>query len=184
MSGPQIMADLFAMIHKALAFSKQEQVAISLPKSKEGTKEMPTPSLGNLLRLHGAASDLENLLKRPELRTLEDYAVLSPVQPVPRETSHKTVRRIQVKSNPERLLRRSVKKGWLSEEEAAERLKTMKKVRIYLPFIPIRSSSSGHSLKLLIEHGKKQPNPVAGKFSAYGLGIQNEEGNFPTIPWF
>ncbi|MVZ47588.1 type I-F CRISPR-associated endoribonuclease Cas6/Csy4, partial [Escherichia coli] len=79
--------------------------------------------------------------------------------------SWRCVSRVQVKSSPERLLRRSVRKGWLTEEEAQKRMATMEEERTDLPWLNLRSLSSGQSFRLFIRHGDLLPAPVAGLFS-------------------
>ena len=47
-----------------------------------------------------------------------------------------------------------------------------------LPFLQLRSTSTGQNFRLFIAHGSIQPDAVEGAFNAYGL---SQEG---TIPWF
>ncbi|QCE33035.1 type I-F CRISPR-associated endoribonuclease Cas6/Csy4 [Acetobacteraceae bacterium] len=182
----QLMADCFGMIHKALAFSKEERIGISLPHHKEGLAEMQTPSLGNLLRLHGSEEALRNLLKRPELQTLTDYVHIKGILPVPRGTQYRSVKRVQVKSGMERLRRRAIKRHNISQEEAQRRYPDGGEAVSFLPYLSIKSSSSHQHFKLFISHGEIMEKPVAGKFSAYGLGIADQKKNIPcpTVPWF
>jgi CRISPR-associated endonuclease Csy4 len=50
--------------------------------------------------------------------------------------------------------------------------------RLNLPFIPLRSQSTGQTFYLFIRHGPPQPKPQPGNFNRYGLS------NGPTVPWF
>ena len=93
-------------------------------------------------------------------------------------TKYRTVQRVQVKSSRERLLRRSVKKGWITEEEARIKLADVTEKRSQLPFIRVNSLSSGQTFLLFIHQGPLTNSPVAGVFSAYGLSAE------ATIPWF
>ena len=95
------------------------------------------------------------------------------------EVNHwRCVSRVQVKSSAQRLMRRSVKKGWLTEEEAQQRMLTMAEARTDLPWLNLRSLSTGQSFRLFIRHGDLLSAPVTGVFSTYGLSAT------ATIPWF
>ena len=122
-SEEMLMAALVAKLHRALGQRGQGDIGISFPAY--GLK------LGPVLRVHGhhqALSELEALSWR---KGLSDYCMSSDIQPVPVVNQWRCVSRVQVKSSAQRLMRRSVKKGWLTEEEAQQRLLTMQEVRIY-----------------------------------------------------
>lgn len=97
---------------------------------------------------------------------------------MPEVKGWRCVSRIQVKSSPSRLLRRSVRKGWLTEEEAQQRLLTIQQEQTDLPWINLRSLSNGQSFRLFIRHGDILAFPVGGEFSNYGLS------STATVPWF
>jgi CRISPR-associated endonuclease Csy4 len=69
-------------------------------------------------------------------------------------------------------------KGWLTEEEAQQRLLTMQEARTDLPWLNLRSLSTGQSFKLFIRHGDLLSTPVSGMFTTYGLSAT------ATVPWF
>jgi len=75
-------------------------------------------------------------------------------------------------------MRRSVKKGWINEEEAQQRIRTMEEARTDLPWLNLRSLSTGQSFRLFIRHGELLSAPVVGMFSTYGLSAT------ATVPWF
>ncbi|HHV1973165.1 TPA: type I-F CRISPR-associated protein Csy3 [Escherichia coli] len=120
----------------------------------------------------------ELVLDSNSSKGLTDYCQCSPVTPVPEIKGWRVVSRVQVKSNSQRLLRRSVKKGWLTEEQAIERLATQAEQRTDLPFLNMKSLSSQQLFKLFIRHGDLLKEPVKGEFSSYGLSAT------ATIPWF
>jgi len=97
---------------------------------------------------------------------------------IPKEVKHRFVKRVQAKSSAERLRRRSVAKGWLTEEEAAIRITHDQEKRLNKPFLQLKSQSTGQPFRLFIEHGTLVEQPVAGKFSAYGISSS------ATIPWW
>lgn len=165
-----LMAALVAKLHRAFGQRGKSDIGISFPE--HGVKP------GAVLRLHGhrqALNELESLAWR---KGLSDFCAASAIQPVPAVRQWRCVSRVQVKSSAQRLLRRSVKKGWLTEEEAQQRLLTMEEVRTDLPWLNLRSLSSGQSFRLFIRHGDVLCAPVAGTFSTYGLSAT------ATIPWF
>lgn len=78
----------------------------------------------------------------------------------------------------ERLLRRWVRRGRLTEEEASQRLLTMTGQHTDLPYLAIKSLSSKQQFWRFIAHGELQTTPVSGEFSSYGLSA------VATVPWF
>ncbi|MEQ9862636.1 type I-F CRISPR-associated endoribonuclease Cas6/Csy4 [Pectobacterium cacticida] len=169
-TAPQLMNALFAKLHRALGQRAEGDIGISFPDVGK--------TLGACLRLHGTAAALSALEQTAWLKGLRDYTQVSACHPVPDGVKFRTVRRVQVKSSAERLRRRSVKKGWLTEAEAAARIPDAVEKRSALPFVQIKSLSNGQMFLVLIEHGPLQETPVAGRFSSYGLSAQ------ATIPWF
>lgn len=169
-SEEMLMAALVAKLHRAMGQRGQGDIGISFPA--HGMKPGP------VLRLHGtrpALSELETFTWR---KGLSDYCLSSDIQPVPVVSQWRCVSRVQVKSSAQRLLRRSVKKGWLTEEEAQQRLLTMQEARTDLPWLNMRSLSTGQSFKLFIRHGDVLAAPVSGTFTTYGLSAS------ATVPWF
>ncbi len=169
-SEPLLMAALFAKLHRALGARGQGDIGVSFPEYGK------TP--GAVLRLHGSHAALNELEAGRWRAGLNDYCRCSTITPVPAVSRWRVVSRVQVKSSPERLLRRSVRKGWLSEEQAEARRQTMAIQQTTLPYLSLKSLSSGQSFRLFIRHGDILPVPVAGRFSSYGLSVQ------ATIPWF
>jgi CRISPR-associated endonuclease Csy4 len=169
-SASVLMNALFAKLHQALAEKGNAQVGISFPKVDK--------HLGDTLRLHSTQEALQQLRLSHWMQGLRDYAVMSNIRPIPLLCQYRNVKRIQVKSSPTRLLRRSVKKGWISEEEAEQRLSKSKERRLKDPFIQLKSQSTGQIFRLFIRHGPLRDYPTGGVFSTYGLSHQ------ATIPWF
>lgn len=166
----QLLSAVFAKLHRALAQLADGTVGVSFPDMGK--------TLGERLRLHGTAPALSALEQTGWLKGLRDYTQITALQAVPDEVRFRTVRRVQVKSSAERLRRRSVSKGWLSEAEAAARIPDAVEKRSALPFIQLKSLSSGQMFRLFVEHGPIKDSPSVGKFSAYGLSME------ATIPWF
>jgi CRISPR-associated endonuclease Csy4 len=186
-----LMSALFTKLHRALVALPELNIGVSFPDVDEHR-----PSLGERLRLHGSHAALERLLQQSWLQGMRDHLSQSELLPIPAQVQYRQVIRVQAKSNPERLRRRQMRRHGLSEEEAQQA--AMKRVlqtneglsekeareridqgqRLTLPFIPLRSQSTGQPFHLFIRHSPVQPEPLPGSFNRYGLG------NGATIPWF
>ncbi|MTH48174.1 type I-F CRISPR-associated endoribonuclease Cas6/Csy4 [Intestinirhabdus alba] len=169
-SAEMLMAALFAKLHRALATRGKGDIGVSFPQMAK------TP--GAILRLHGSQTALQALEALSWRKGLNDYCQCSGVALVPQIIGWRTVSRVQVKSCPQRLIRRSVNKGWLTQEQARQRLLTIKERRTGLPYINVKSLSSGQQFRLFILHGQLRTEPVSGLFNFYGLSTT------ATIPWF
>ncbi len=168
-SEEMLMAALFAKLHRALA-ARQGDIGVSFPQHAQKP--------GPLLRLHGTQLALSELEASRWRAGLGDYCRTGDIAPVPASCQWRTVSRVQVKSSPQRLLRRSVSKGWISEEQAVERLAKTAPQCCTLPYLNLKSLSSGQRFRLFICHGELVSEAVAGRFSSYGLSAQ------ATVPWF
>ncbi len=165
-----LMDALFAKLHRSLGKLSQGNVGVSFPEHGR--------LLGSVLRLHGTAEALRSLQASHWYKGLSDYTEQSDILPIPADTMFRTVRRVQVKSSAERLRRRSVKKGWLTEQQAQEKITFAQEKRTALPAIQMKSTSTGQVFLLFIEHGPVVHRGVVGHFSSYGLSSTT------TIPWF
>lgn len=165
-----LMDELFSYLHKGLVQYGKGEIGISFPNVDK--------KLGSLLRLHGNQLALERLMNSCWHNRLKDEIKVSAITPIPGEVTYRIVKRVQVKSNPERLIRRSVKKGWLSAEEAALKISNKTEKKLSLPYLKLKSISTGQSFRLFVEHGPILNKPKPGSFSAYGFSSD------ATIPWF
>lgn len=160
---------LFAKLHRALGQLGEGKIGVSFPRFGK--------TLGDQLRLHGTAASLDRLMACNWTQGLKDYTAWSELSPVPADVQYRTVRRIQKKSAHNKR-KRSIHKGWLTEEEAKLRIPDAQQQTLKLPYTQIKSLSNGNSMRVYIEHGKIQPQAVPGEFSSYGLSPT------ATIPWF
>ncbi|OCQ52114.1 CRISPR-associated endonuclease Cas6/Csy4 [Photorhabdus australis subsp. thailandensis] len=170
LSQQDLMEALFAKLHRALGQVGHGRIGVSFPCARK--------TLGDKLRIHGANEALNDLRALPWLKGLRDYTETMDIQPVPQDTRYRRVSRVQVKSSAERLRRRAIKKGWLTEEQALQRIPTIKEQRSDLPFLSLKSLSSGQSFLLFVKQGLIEDKPTSGVFSSYGLSSS------ATIPWF
>ena len=169
-----LMDALCAKLHRALVAAGCGDIGISFPHVRErGT------GLGTVLRLHGRATRLSELLAANWLAGMRDHTTLSAVQAVPSTcTSFCTVSRVQAKSSPARERRRLMRRQGLTEEQAIARIPDYCAEVLRLPYVQMRSQSTGERFLLFIRIGPIQAAPAAGVFSAYGLSPTG------TIPWF
>jgi len=166
-----IMNALYSKLHRGFASVGHGELGVSFPG-------MDKKGLGSQLRLHGTHESLSRLMAIQWVVGLRDHIQISNILLVPEVVQHRVVSRMQVKSSAERLRRRSVKNGKLTEAEAQERILETNEKRCKLPFIQLKSSSTGQIFHLYIQHSAPQFNSVAGKFSDYGLS------SVATVPYF
>lgn len=169
----QLLAALYAKLHRALVQLQSTDVAVSFP----GYADKP-PGLGKALRLLGQAERLEQLMALPWLTGMADHVQVGAVQSVPAVASHARLLRVQAKSSPERLRRRQMKRHGLTEAQARERIPDSAAQTLRLPFLQMRSASTGQVFRLFLRLEAQSPVAVAGDFNAYGLSTT------ATVPRF
>ncbi|MGH1541495.1 MAG: type I-F CRISPR-associated endoribonuclease Cas6/Csy4 [Arenicella sp.] len=164
-----LMNALFAKCHRILGQIGDGEVGVSFPSHGK--------TLGTTLRLHGSQAKLKALMTESWLKGLRDYTDISGVLEVPDSASYRTVARIHTKSSHNKR-KRSVSKGWLTAEEAAEKITDDDKHRLELPFARLTSLSNKNPYQVFIRHGELSDQPTQGSFSSFGLS------KTATIPWF
>jgi CRISPR-associated endonuclease Csy4 len=169
----QLMSALYAKLHRALVAQGCNRIGVSLPGV-----ERAGAHLGTRLRLHGELAALTTLLASDWLAGMRDHVALTQPARVPDSAQHRVVKRVQLKSNPERLRRRLMRRHDLDEREAIQRIPDEAARFTRLPFVQLRSASTGQTFRLFIDHGPLLASAAPGDFNAYGLS----QG--ATIPWF
>lgn len=109
---------------------------------------------------------------------MRDHVTTSPAHEAPAGAERRGVRRVQAKSSPGRLRRRLMRRHDISEQAARQRIPDSAAETLQLPFVQLRSTSTGQSFRLFIAHTPAEPYAVEGVFSAYGLS------QTATVPWF
>ncbi len=168
-----LLAALYTRLHRALAAQGTTSIAVSFP---DYSAERHT--LGERLRLHGSESDLQPWATGEWLGSVRDHVNATPLLPVPADTQHRTLRRVQVKSSPERLRRRLMKRHSLTQEQASERIPDSLARTTPLPYVQLASTSTAQQFRLFLALGAAQEAAQTGCFNAYGLSTT------ATIPWF
>lgn len=164
-----LMNALYSKCHRALGQVAGGEVGVSFPDHAK--------TLGAKLRLHGTAEKLTLLMEQNWLKGLGDYTDVSKLQDTPAQVEYRTVAQIRKKS-PYNKRKRSVSKGWLTIEEAEEKIKDTGDHLLKLPFADMTSLSNKNKYKVFVKHGELKPTPQSGSFSSYGLS------KVATIPWF
>jgi CRISPR-associated endonuclease Csy4 len=170
---PDTLLDaLFAKLHRALARYGRGDIGVSFP-DYDGVRR-----LGAQLRLHGQAESLKQLMAQTWLTGMLDHVVVSQPTPLPSAVQHRIVRRVQAKSSPERLRRRQMRRHGLNEQQALEKVPDSARETLRLPYVQLKSTSTGHAFPLFIRHGPPLAEGQTGHFSTYGLS------DTATVPWF
>ncbi|PPC74540.1 type I-F CRISPR-associated endoribonuclease Cas6/Csy4 [Pokkaliibacter plantistimulans] len=170
---PQLMSALYSKLHRALVAGQHDAIGVSFP-----LMEQQRAGLGGVLRLHGSATALDQLMSQPWLSGMHDHVERSALLPVPADAKHRTLRRVQAQSNPERLRRRLAKRHQLSEAEARERIPDSAAQQLKLPYLQLRSHSTGQHFRLFLQLSAEQATPLTGTFNRYGLS------QTASLPWF
>lgn len=169
----QLMSALFSKLHRGLCDLGRNDIGVSFPAVESGGH-----GLGDCLRLHGSAEALDKLLALNWLSGMRDHLHTGELAQVPAGAKHRLVSRVQVDSNPERARRRLIKRHDISLEEARQRIPDSAGKRCNLPYVAIRSNSSGERFNLFIRHGPLLDSPQPGTFNRYGLS------STASVPWF
>lgn len=165
-----LMSALFSKLHRGLVDVGQGEVGVSFPQMQK------TP--GEILRLHGEESAILRLLSHPWLNGMRDHIVLCELGQVPASARYATFSRYQPSNSAERKRRRSVRKGWLTEEEALQRIPDQSREEIKLPYLMLRSNTNRHAFRLYVQRSSVSDIPVSGSFNQYGLSSTT------TVPVF
>lgn len=168
-----LMNALFAKLHRGLVDHGGRDIGISFPEVGQSKR-----TLGMQIRLHGNAASLDRLMKIAWTQGMRDHIEISPTAPVPSGALHRVVRRVQAKSNPERLRRRLMSRKQIGPDEASAAIPDEIAQRLDLPYIELTSRTTGQHFKLFIEHLKPGTTARSGSFGTYGLSAST------TIPWF
>lgn len=168
-----LMSALFSKFHRGLVSHGEGAIGVSFPDVKDGSR-----SLGNRLRLHGTLETLRSFQQMDWLRGMRDHVAASAPAAVPTSGRHRVVRRVQVKSNPERERRRLMARKGITVEQAMRAIPDSAAAKLDLPYLVLNSQSTGQRFRLFVEHLAVQTQAVSGTFGAYGLSPT------ATVPWF
>lgn len=151
------------------------QIGISMPEyDKYHVK------LGNKLRLHSKLSSKLEIIDLPTvLKKYMEYISLSPIRQVPKNIKGYAIyKRIQKKGNYLKLARRKAKRTSMSVEEAISCYDKYRETQLKMPYIKIKSSSTGQDFSLFINKILIDQANSLWTFNTYGLS----DGS--TVPEF
>lgn len=170
----QLLAALYGKLHRGLVQSQITSVGVSFP----GYQEKP-PGLGETLRLIGPKEALEHLMWQAWMQGMRDHVITGAIAPVPDGATHRRLHRVQAKSSPERLRRRLMRRHALTEEQARLQVPDHVAEVLHLPFVTLRSTSTGQTFPLFLKMGPPLSSAQPARaFNTYGLSSTG------TIPWF
>ena len=170
-----LMNNLCSKLHAVLGQVTQGRVGVSFPNYAVASK-----NLGTKLRIHGDAVTLEKLMAQSWLKGLRDYCHCSAVLPVPANAKQRYFARRQFKSAHNKR-QRSVGKGWLTQDEAIEKISDESQKLLKLPFLQLTSRGNKQQMNVFVEQGPVVNQPTTGSFNSYGLSRLSEK---VTVPWF
>lgn len=168
----QLMGALYTRLHRLLVQLQTNRIGVSFP----GYQDWP-PTLGSTLRLLGPKLELSQV-ESSWLKGMRDHTEFMPIEQVPMKTAHRPLRRIQVKNNPERLMRRQIQRHGLTEQQARERVPKGRGDRLRLPYVVLNSASTGQRFPLFLKLGPETQSGEEWSFNTYGLS------NTIAVPWF
>lgn len=158
--------------------NKQVPVAVGFPRYREGTSDSPA-FMGNKLRLFTVVqSDLEKLNIHKWLNRLDDYVHIKNLSDVPVAVEgYESFNRYRKVGNPERLIKRRMKRHNETREQAKDHFKGFKsKIEDKgLPYIQMKSLESGNDFMMSIirKNIEKSESSVNNlMFNTYGLNGQ------------
>lgn len=164
---PQLMGALYDRLHLALVQRQLDRIGVSFP----GYSTNPR-GIGNVLRLHGSEQDLLDFRQSDWLKGLRNHIHFSEISPTPEHAVWRTVYRKQFKTNADRMRRRRMRRHGESAEEAREAIPISVERRPDLPYLHLRSHSTGQAYCLFIALGPPQTDARPGLFSRHGLSTE------------
>lgn len=172
-SHAHLLGALVAKLHRALVQLRADNIGVSFP----GYSLRPR-TLGDVVRLHSDEEGLASLMAHAWLRGMSDHVKVTGTMPVPLDAAQCVVQRRQFKTNAERLRRRRMRRKSETAEQAAAAIPDSVERRPDLPYVQLRSASTGQPFCLFVEQKLAASDAEQGTFNAYGLSCGN------NVPWF
>ena len=175
-----VLSIVFGRLHRVLVQLESSDIGVSFPEVKGDPPEPGSRpnGLGALLRVHGSLPSLNRLAQQPWLPNVRDHISITNPRPVPEQTQHRAVWRVQAQSSPERVRRRLMKRHGIDEATAAQRIPDTAAQVLRLPYLNLSSGSTGQHFRLFVQHRPLRSTPAGGIFNAYGFS------QIATVPWF
>ncbi len=164
-----LLNKVYSKLHKTLFTLKSTDIGISFPRYKV--------LLGDIIRIHSSEIQLKELQAMNWLGGLSGYCSVSEVQAIPMEVTHRNIARIQ-SNMTEAKLRRLIKRGSISTEEAKNYKAKMFSLGLDNPYLELESTTNGHKHRRYINFSEITDSPHTGEFDDFGLS------KTATVPWF
>lgn len=171
-SQTHLVSALYSKLHRQLVSMRSDNIAVGFP----GYSLRPR-GLGDTVRLLGAKDPLEALMESDWVMGMESMVNIASISTVPPGAAHRCLKRRQFKTSGERLRRRFKRRHDVTDEEV-ERLMPDRQVLVDLPYVRLRSTSTGQAFSMFLALSDPLTQPVPGSFNSYGLSAQ------ASIPWF
>ncbi len=159
-----LMNTLCGKLHRILTQLSKGDIGISFPKYDKSALH-----LGERLRIHGSQAALQNLMATDWISGMVDHVYISKILAVPNYTKYCIVRRIQTKSNADRIRRRYMRRHNLSEEQVTQLIPNSIEKMLNLPYITYKSGSTNQIFRLFVNQEFVESNLRANDFNAYGF---------------
>ena len=172
-SHAHLLGALVSKLHRALVQLQASNIGISFPRHS-----LHPRTLGAILRLHGTEVALQRLIAQPWLQGMRDHVQLAALLPAPLNAPRWQVQRRQFKTSSDRLRRRRMRRKNETLEQAIAAIPDSVERDPQLPFVQLRSTSTGQPFCLFVDQGPAHTNAVSDRFNTYGLSLGS------TIPWF
>lgn len=155
-----LLNKIYTKLHKALFTLKSTEIGVSFPRYKV--------KLGDVIRLHGTEAKLTKLQSTDWLGGLKGYCTVSSIQAIPENVLYRIISRKQANMT-EAKLRRLIKRGSISADEAKGYKAKMFTQGMDNPYLELDSSSNGNKHRRYINFGELCDKPCSGDFDAFGL---------------
>ncbi len=165
----RLLNSVYTKLHKALFDLSSINIGMSFPKYKI--------TLGNILRIHGEDSALNDLQGIDWLGGMKGYCQVGDILSVPTGAKYRTISRLQPTMSPAKL-RRLQKRGSITEDDLKNYKAKMFTKGLDNPYLELQSGSNGHKHRRYITFGELLDEPVKGEFDQFGLSKN------ATVPWF
>ncbi len=165
----RLLNTVYTSFHKALCDLNSTTIGVSFPRYQI--------TLGNLMRIHGVLSDLNDLQRLDWLGGMRAYCEVSEIKLVPDTVQFRTIKRKQTTMSQAKL-KRLVKRGSITENELKQYKAKMFTKGLEHPYLELISGSNGHKHRRYIEFGELIDHSVTGQFDQFGLS------KTATVPWF
>ncbi|GLR72735.1 type I-F CRISPR-associated endoribonuclease Cas6/Csy4 [Agaribacter marinus] len=165
----ELSSKVFTKFHKALVNLNTNQIGISFP--------LVNLKLGNLFRIHGEQSLLNDLQGQAWLGGLSEYCKMSEILKIPEKVNYRIVS--QKRSNMSNAkLKRLIARGNIDEAGIKNYKIKMLSQGFDNPYLDMFSGSTQQNRRIFIEFSEILTKPTQGIFDSFGLS------KTATIPWF